>query len=187
MKRLAKSIDAFLQGLIDEHRTSRTRGSSVTLEWTMSNLLNNPHVLKKARAELDDQVGQQHLMDEPDLSKLPYLQNIISETLRLYQWLHYSYLTSHLVTAPLGDTIYHVTISYWLTPGPYIGILGCGMMSRVLSPRDSRLMKLERVGEVEMDMTEGTGLTMPKAVPLEAMCKARLIMNSVLLDSVDDI
>ncbi|PON82034.1 Cytochrome P450, E-class, group IV [Trema orientale] len=50
----------------------------------MSNLLNRPHVLKKARAELDDQVGQQRLMDEPDLSKLSYLQNIISETLRLY-------------------------------------------------------------------------------------------------------
>lgn len=61
-----------------------TDTSAVTLEWAMSNLLNHPHILEKAKAELDRQIGQQNLMDEPDLSKLPYLQNIISETLRLY-------------------------------------------------------------------------------------------------------
>ena len=61
-----------------------TDTSSVTLEWAMSNLLNNPHILEKAKAELDTQVGQQRLVDESDLPKLHYLQNIISETLRLY-------------------------------------------------------------------------------------------------------
>ncbi|KAK3221589.1 hypothetical protein Dsin_008614 [Dipteronia sinensis] len=50
----------------------------------MSNLLNHPEVMQKARDELFTQVGQQCLIDEPDLSKLQYLQNIISETLRLY-------------------------------------------------------------------------------------------------------
>ncbi|MBA0638812.1 hypothetical protein Godav_029490 [Gossypium davidsonii] len=50
----------------------------------MSNLLNNPHVLEKARAELDKLVGQEKLVEEADVAKLPYLQSIISETLRLY-------------------------------------------------------------------------------------------------------
>jgi isoflavone 2'-hydroxylase len=45
----------------------------------------------------------------------------------------------------------------------------------------------ERVGEKEVDMDEDNGLTMPKAVPLEAMCKARPIMNKVLSDSVDHV
>ncbi|MBA0863480.1 hypothetical protein Goshw_021577 [Gossypium schwendimanii] len=50
----------------------------------MSNLLNNPHVLEKARAEFDKLVGQEKLVEEADVAKLPYLQSIISETLRLY-------------------------------------------------------------------------------------------------------
>lgn len=57
-----------------------TDSSSLTLEWVMSNLLNHPHVLKKARAELDAEFGQEHLIDEPDVIKLPYLQSIISES-----------------------------------------------------------------------------------------------------------
>lgn len=61
-----------------------TDTSAVTLEWAMSNLLNHPNSLKKAREELDAQVGQDCLLDESQLSKLHYLQNIISESLRLY-------------------------------------------------------------------------------------------------------
>ncbi|KAM6557972.1 hypothetical protein CsatA_027211 [Cannabis sativa] len=57
---------------------------SVTLEWAMANLLNHPRILQKAREELDSKIGQQQWLEESDLSKLPYLQNIISETLRLY-------------------------------------------------------------------------------------------------------
>lgn len=61
-----------------------TDTSSVTLEWAMSNLLNHPHVLKKARVEFDAQVGQECLVNEQDISKLRCIQSIISETLRLY-------------------------------------------------------------------------------------------------------
>lgn len=38
----------------------------------------------------------------------------------------------------------------------------------------------ERIGEELVDLTEGKGLTMPKAKPLQAMCKARLKMINVL-------
>lgn len=31
----------------------------------------------------------------------------------------------------------------------------------------------QRIGEEVVDLTEGTSLTMPKANPLKAMCKAR--------------
>ncbi|KAJ9189121.1 hypothetical protein P3X46_000452 [Hevea brasiliensis] len=50
----------------------------------MSNLLNNPNVLKKAKAEINTHVGEDQLIDESDLPKLNYLQSIISENLRLY-------------------------------------------------------------------------------------------------------
>ncbi|XP_059641258.1 cytochrome P450 81Q32-like [Cornus florida] len=39
----------------------------------------------------------------------------------------------------------------------------------------------ERVSEKQVDLTEGKGLTMPKAEPLEGMCKARDIMKKVVI------
>lgn len=50
----------------------------------MSLLLNNPHVLTNAQKEIDNLLGSDRLVEEPDLSKLPYLQCIIKETLRMH-------------------------------------------------------------------------------------------------------
>ncbi|KAL7245346.1 hypothetical protein ACSBR2_000635 [Camellia fascicularis] len=55
-----------------------------TMEWALSYLLNNPEVLKKARIEIDNCVGQDRLIDESDLIKLPYLRCIINEALRMH-------------------------------------------------------------------------------------------------------
>ena len=61
-----------------------TDTSAMTIEWALSVLLNNPTVLQKAQAEIDDQVGQDRLISESDLVDLPYLHCIINETLRMY-------------------------------------------------------------------------------------------------------
>lgn len=37
----------------------------------------------------------------------------------------------------------------------------------------------DRVDGAEVDMTQGSGLTNPRAVPLEAMCKPREAMSDV--------
>ncbi|XWS33553.1 hypothetical protein CRYUN_Cryun22dG0093000 [Craigia yunnanensis] len=76
--------DEIIKGIIQVILNAGSDTTAVTLEWAMSNLLNHPHVLEKARVELDKHVGQEQLVEEADLSRLPYLQNIISETLRLY-------------------------------------------------------------------------------------------------------
>ncbi|KAM7520966.1 hypothetical protein LguiB_019928 [Lonicera macranthoides] len=55
-----------------------------TMEWAMSNLLNHPQVLKKAQTEINNNVGQERLIDESDLNDLPYLDCIINETLRMH-------------------------------------------------------------------------------------------------------
>lgn len=61
-----------------------TDTSAVTLEWALSCLLNHPEELRKAREEIDSKIGLYRLVEESDISNLPCLQNIVSETLRLY-------------------------------------------------------------------------------------------------------
>lgn len=61
-----------------------TETSSVTMEWAMSLLLDNPQALQKARSEIDKQVGHKRLINDSDLTKLPYLHCLINETHRLY-------------------------------------------------------------------------------------------------------
>ncbi|KAK6138852.1 hypothetical protein DH2020_027405 [Rehmannia glutinosa] len=57
---------------------------SVTMEWAMSLILNHPDKIKKIKAEIDAHVPEDRLINEQDLPKLNYLQNAITETLRLY-------------------------------------------------------------------------------------------------------
>ncbi|XP_071722909.1 (+)-piperitol/(+)-sesamin synthase CYP81Q2-like [Rutidosis leptorrhynchoides] len=57
--------------------------SAKTMEEIISQLLSHPKVLEKARAEIDANVGHSRLMDDSDLSDLPYLQCIMNESLRL--------------------------------------------------------------------------------------------------------
>jgi len=63
---------------------SGTDTSSTTIEWALSELINNPHVMEKARQEIDSLTGKSRLIQESDLPNLPYLQAILKETLRLH-------------------------------------------------------------------------------------------------------
>ncbi|XP_022149454.1 cytochrome P450 81D1-like [Momordica charantia] len=75
--------DLIIKGLIQIILVAGIDTTGVTLEWTLSHLLNNPEVLEKAKTEIDNFVGQERLVNEADLSSLSYVQGIISETLRL--------------------------------------------------------------------------------------------------------
>ncbi|XP_050266029.1 cytochrome P450 81Q32-like isoform X1 [Quercus robur] len=76
--------DEIIKGIIMVLLVAGTDTSSTTLEWAMSLLLNHPTAMERVKAEIDANVGQGRLLDEQDLPKLHYLQNVISETLRLY-------------------------------------------------------------------------------------------------------
>ncbi|XP_060962897.1 cytochrome P450 81Q32-like [Cannabis sativa] len=263
VKRLGKTMDSLLEGLIKEHKSNKdenrmntviehllslqdsqpeyytneiikgfvmqsiaggTDTSALTLEWAMSNLLNHPHVLQKVKTEIDSEIGQRQLMEESDISKLPYLQCVISETFRLYPVgpllvPHYSSNDCNICGYDVPrDTILLVNIwaihrdpklwedaenfkperfeninienefGYKLMPFG-VGRRSCpgrGLASRVIGLALGSLIQCfdwEKVDHNKIDMTEGKGLTMPKVVSLEAICKARPIMNYLMSQS----
>lgn len=53
-------------------------------EWALSQMLNQPEMLKKAEEELDRVVGKHRLVQESDIPKLPYIIACSREALRLH-------------------------------------------------------------------------------------------------------
>lgn len=182
----------------------------------MSNLVNHPEILKKARIEIDEKVGLDRLMDEQDIVNLPYLQNIVSETLRLYPAV--PLLLPHVSSEDCEVGGYHVPrgtmvlVNAWamhrdpkLWEDPEIfkperfekegeaeklmpfgmgrrACPGSGLAQRLVSLALGTLVQCfewERVSEELVDMTEDRGATLPKALPLRAMCKARSIVGKL--------
>ncbi|KAL2477934.1 Cytochrome [Forsythia ovata] len=58
--------------------------TSAIVEWAMAELLQNPKKILKVRKELRDAVGINGLIQELDISRLPYLQAVVKETFRLH-------------------------------------------------------------------------------------------------------
>ncbi|XP_024400329.1 flavonoid 3'-monooxygenase isoform X2 [Physcomitrium patens] len=61
-----------------------TDTATITIEWAMSELLRNPPIMAKLKAELDALIGQDRRVRETDVPNLPYLQAITKETFRLH-------------------------------------------------------------------------------------------------------
>ncbi|GAY50249.1 hypothetical protein CUMW_125160 [Citrus unshiu] len=195
--------------------------SAITLEWAMANLVNHPEVLKNARAELNAQVGQECLIDESDLSKLPYLRNIVSETLRLNPAApllipHRSsddctvggYDVPRDTTLLVNAWAIHRDPELWDEPTCFkperfesseseahklmpfgLGRRACpgaSLAQRLVGSTLGSLLQCfewKRIGEDKIDMTEGRGITMPKAVALQVMRKACPNIHKILFDS----
>jgi cytochrome P450 len=50
----------------------------------MTELIHNPHAMSKAKEELEQIIGIGNPIEESDITRLPYLQAIVKETLRLH-------------------------------------------------------------------------------------------------------
>jgi cytochrome P450 len=61
-----------------------TSTTADTVEWAMSLLLNHPLAMGKVVAEIQARVGSESLLTVDGLARLPYLDCVINETLRLY-------------------------------------------------------------------------------------------------------
>ncbi|KAF8054304.1 hypothetical protein N665_1332s0016 [Sinapis alba] len=209
--------DVIIKGMIMSLVIAGTDTSSITLEWALSNLLNHPEILEKARAEIDDKIGSDRLIDESDIEKLPYLQYIVSETFRLYPAV--PLLLPHLSSddckvagydMPRGTMLLTNVWAMHRDPGIWEEaerfkperfekegeaqkLMPFGMGRRACPGVElgKRLVSLalgclvqcfewERVGEELVDMMEDKGLTMPKATPLRAKCKSRVVAHKMV-------
>ncbi|KAG1342014.1 Isoflavone 2'-hydroxylase [Cocos nucifera] len=231
--RLEKKREEMLQGLIDEHRrkdggegeeSSKKRtiiGVLLSLQEKDPEYYTDQFIkafIIKARQEIDACVGQKRLLEENDLPKLPFLNGIINETLRLCPaaplLLPHESREDCVIGGydiPRGTILLvnawaiHRDPNVWVEPIKFMperfldGRVEGGMalpfgMGRRKCPGEGLAMRViglalgtmiqcfewERVGGAEVDMREGSAVTLPKAVPLEAMCRPRKSMVEVL-------
>nr|AKI33916.1 cytochrome P450 76AD1-like protein [Ercilla volubilis] len=63
-----------------------TDTTASTMEWAMAELVKNPEIMLKAETEIKQALGNDPslIIQESDIAKLPYLQAIVKETLRLH-------------------------------------------------------------------------------------------------------
>ncbi|PON54234.1 Cytochrome P450, E-class, group I [Parasponia andersonii] len=195
--------DDVIKGMMQVSRlTAGTDTSAGTMEWALSLLLNNPEALEKAHEEIEARIGQSRLIEESDLAKLPYLRGVINETFRMNPAApllapHESSeeCTVGCFRVPRGTMLLKFKperfqgmgegLSYTLLPfgAGRRGCPGAGFALRMVGSALGSLIQCfewEGNGEEMVDMSEGAGLTVPKAQPLLAKYRPRPIMVGLL-------
>ncbi|XP_058080717.1 flavonoid 3'-monooxygenase CYP75B137-like [Magnolia sinica] len=61
-----------------------TDTTSSIVEWAMAEMMQNPEIMRKAQEELEQVVGMDNMVEESHMSKLPYLEAVLKEVLRLH-------------------------------------------------------------------------------------------------------
>ncbi|KMZ71795.1 hypothetical protein ZOSMA_175G00380 [Zostera marina] len=171
--------DDVIKGVFMSLIAAGTDTSAVTIEWAMALLLNNPEVLKIAREEMDEKVGQNRLgtMLLVNAWAIHRDEKLWKEPLKVKpeRFLTQDFGSGEacrnksLKMLPFG-------VGRRRCPGEALALKMIGLTLASLI----QCFEWERVGCVDVDMTEGHGLTLPKAVPLEAMIATRESMAALL-------
>ncbi|KAK9023339.1 hypothetical protein V6N11_003560 [Hibiscus sabdariffa] len=181
-------LEQQLYKLVNMHEVVDVSDHTITLELTgdldkmvaLQRLL-EPYDICERWSEIVDEVGQDKLLDETDLTKLSYLHSIISETLRLFP------PTPLLIPHESSEDC--IVCGYSVPSGTMLLVNAWTIQRDPELWEDAARFSLERfesveegdgVSQEEIDMKEGTGITMPKAEPLVALCSPRSGMLSLL-------
>jgi cytochrome P450 len=74
--------DGELVSLISEFLGAGTESTAAALEWTMANLVKHPDVQRKLHLEIDAVASADRVIEEAELSRIPYLRAVVLESLR---------------------------------------------------------------------------------------------------------
>eukprot|EP00250_Pteridium_aquilinum_P022045 c25290_g2_i1 orf=158-1639(+) len=74
------------QDFLQDVLSAGTHTTALTLEWAMAELLRNPRCLRKLCDEIDAVMGKgnEQLVSDEDVPKMPYLENTVKEVFRLH-------------------------------------------------------------------------------------------------------
>ncbi|KAK4260469.1 hypothetical protein QN277_003575 [Acacia crassicarpa] len=75
---------AHIKGLLMDMVVGGTDTSANTMEFAMAEIMSNSDVMKRIQQELDGVVGQDNMVEESHIHKLPYLLAVVKETMRLH-------------------------------------------------------------------------------------------------------
>ncbi|CAN1827637.1 Cytochrome P450 81Q32 [Linum perenne] len=169
--------DQIIKGFIQTMLLAGTDTAAATLEWAMCNLLNHPHMINKARYEIER-------------------QDIISETHRLHP--SAPLLLPHNSSRDLTLAGYHIPENtmlivnawaihrdprVWDDPTSFKPerFESCnGLAKRVIGLSLGSLIQCFDWGKCGfIDMMEGAGVTMPMLIPLQANCRPRPVVSKL--------
>ncbi|GJW09888.1 7-ethoxycoumarin O-deethylase-like protein, partial [Tanacetum coccineum] len=159
-----------------------TDTTASTLEWAMTEVLANPHIMAKAKDEFSQVIGKGKILDENDVLRLPYLQNIVKETLRIHAPVPLllprklqSQIELNGYMIPKGIDVQGCDFELIPFGGGRRICPGLPLAMRMIPMMLGSLLnnfdwKLEcGIGSNELDLTEKFGLTLQKAEPLCAI------------------
>ncbi|CAA7391704.1 unnamed protein product [Spirodela intermedia] len=73
-----------VKGVFLDIIVAATDTTTGTMEWAMAEMMEKPEVMRKVQEELDAVVGKDAAVEESHLPRLPYLDAVVKETLRLH-------------------------------------------------------------------------------------------------------
>ncbi|XP_010676963.3 geraniol 8-hydroxylase-like [Beta vulgaris subsp. vulgaris] len=155
--------------------------TSKTIEWAMAELLRNPSVLLKLQEELEGVMGKgkNTVVQESNISQLPYLQAVVKETLRLHP------------AAPLllpRKVEQDIDIDGFLLPKDAMLIINAWAIGRdpntwtspdLFSPERFLGSELEVKTQFSQLFTFGAGKKICPGMPL-AMCMISLVLGNLI-------
>ncbi|KAL1819504.1 hypothetical protein ACET3Z_014373 [Daucus carota] len=171
--------------IVFEMFTAGTDTTTSTLEWAMAELLHNPTILEKVQKELRALTlhPPNTKPTERDFEKLPYLQAVIKETLRLHPPL--PFLVPHKAMDSCNMLGYHIAkesqvlVNVWAIgrdPNTWIDPLAF-KPERFLDPK---MQQVDYKGQNFEFLPFGSGRRMCPAIPLASRLLP-LALGSVLL------
>ncbi|THU43918.1 hypothetical protein C4D60_Mb02t01920 [Musa balbisiana] len=169
--------------IVNDMFIAGTDTSSIMIEWALAEMLRNPTILQRAQDEMDQVIGKNRRLAESDIPSLPYLRAICKDPDVWEHALEFKperFLSGrNAKIEPLGNDFELIPFGAGrrICVGMHAGLimLQYGLGSLLHSFHWKLADDVE-----ELDMKEKFGAVLPKAVPLKAVVKPRLLESAYM-------